>query len=788
MWYLEGFRAKDFQTFKDIEYCIEQGVTSLVFGENLDNPIQKSNGSGKSTIGEIVVVGTRGTPMKNVRIDEVINNNATKAFVEVVYRNNETQELMIISRELFKKSSNTVSLYMEKNGIPVNESEYTQSSASGYNDFIFKTLGITEEEFINNFVISKHRYVSFLDANDKTKKDIINKLSNADSVIDPAVSLLKKDLSEYQDRVKVCGLKIASLNGSIDALHKQIEKLQKETGNEDKKERENRAKKQIEAYTDELFQLESQLSTILSDQSAVKVADDIAGSLLEDWNIEQIKEFLESSIDSKTHPATYRLVQSCINTVTMSEQEIKTKQEEIAIKNHDIQEFIDKIKSKNEILEDLTLKINEINSKVNKAIEDTNVDKENIQSSFISLKEEYEKINTKISDNKKKISIFEKEAGKISSILAGTIVCPKCKHQFVLDSDINVDEARNKLAEINEHKNTIKNTISSLEIESGNIMDSITSTNAKKVELEDKLQQTIAQIQGILPSIKSQQVQLQEYINKCDSEINIHKNAISNINKNITSINDRLLADIDDIVYAESDRLAKIIDDTKNKIEYKRQAIVTAKEGLEQLYKSTVQENIISIKEDIKKYSEERREHNLKYDVLNNKLNELTQQTFHFSGFKTYLANTKIEALSQEINNFLEAAGSDIRIELSGFTKNKSGDIREKISISIVRDGINFGSYGKLSEGEKATAQVATILAQLKLININAPSTKGLNLLIIDEIIDMIDTRGLSKIFNVLNNEGVTSLIVSHGAVNENYPHKVLVRKKHGISSIDVCK
>ena len=113
---------------------------------------------------------------------------------------------------------------------------------------------------------------------------------------------------------------------------------------------------------------------------------------------------MDSSIDSKTHPATYRLVQSCINTVTMSEQEIKTKQEEISIKNHDIQEFIDKIKSKNEILEDLTLKINEINSKVNKAIEDTNVDKENIQSSFISLKEEYEKINTKIGDNKKKIS------------------------------------------------------------------------------------------------------------------------------------------------------------------------------------------------------------------------------------------------------------------------------------------------------------------------------------------------------------------------------------------------
>ena len=154
MWNLTRIKAKNFQTFKDIDIDVMQNRTSLIFGENRDNLIQKSNGSGKSGIIEAITVGTRGTPMRNVRIDEIINDKENSASVTVEYFNDETNELLSIRRKLFRKSSNEVSIYMERDGSPVDPAEYEQSSVGEYNKFIFDTLGITEDEFLNNFVLS----------------------------------------------------------------------------------------------------------------------------------------------------------------------------------------------------------------------------------------------------------------------------------------------------------------------------------------------------------------------------------------------------------------------------------------------------------------------------------------------------------------------------------------------------------------------------------------------------------------------------------------------------------
>ncbi|RJV49087.1 SMC family ATPase, partial [Bacteroides sp. AF16-7] len=67
-------------------------------------------------------------------------------------------------------------------------------------------------------------------------------------------------------------------------------------------------------------------------------------------------------------------------------------------------------------------------------------------------------------------------------------------------------------------------------------------------------------------------------------------------------------------------------------------------------------------------------------------------QRERFVQFKTYLANTKIEALSRITNEFLQNIGSDIRIRFDGYTILKSGKVREKISISLLRDGMDCGS------------------------------------------------------------------------------------------------
>ena len=163
----------------------------------------------------------------------------------------------------------------------------------------------------------------------------------------------------------------------------------------------------------------------------------------------------------------------------------------------------------------------------------------------------------------------------------------------------------------------------------------------------------------------------------------------------------------------------------------------------------------------------------------------LETQQQRFVLFRTYLANTKIEALAGMINRVLEDLGSDLRVNLAGYTTLKSGVVREKISVTVIRDGMDAGSILKLSEGERARVNTASILAMQRLVNGNCPYGGGLDLLCMDEILDAVDADGLASVFAALNKQSVTALVVSHGLVQENYPHRITVTKENGASRIE---
>ena len=213
-------------------------------------------------------------------------------------------------------------------------------------------------------------------------------------------------------------------------------------------------------------------------------------------------------------------------------------------------------------------------------------------------------------------------------------------------------------------------------------------------------------------------------------------------------------------------------------------SIETLEETIRELDGTSVSELVGSLKASLKTYRKKSSDAVTRKSDIEKRMHRLDEQEQHFAQFKTYLANTKIEALSTITNEFLENIGSDIRIRFSGYTALKSGKVREKISVSLIRDGIDQGSFGKFSAGEAARVNLATILAMQKLINSNAELDKGLDLLVLDEILEAVDENGLSSMFAALNHLGITALVVSHGNVAEGYPHKLVVTKENGESKI----
>lgn len=165
-------------------------------------------------------------------------------------------------------------------------------------------------------------------------------------------------------------------------------------------------------------------------------------------------------------------------------------------------------------------------------------------------------------------------------------------------------------------------------------------------------------------------------------------------------------------------------------------AIETIETTIRQIQEHSPTAVLESLKSSLEEYRKQSAKTLKRKNHVEEELQTLSRQEQNFIEFKTYLANTKIEALGSITNEFLENIGSDIRIKFSGYTVLKSGKVREKISVSLVRAGLDCGSFGKFSAGEAARVNLATILAMQKMINTSADTDKGLDLLVLDEILE----------------------------------------------------
>ena len=67
MWKIDRIQARNIVSFKSLDYTIEQGVATLIFGENLDGTNQRHNGSGKSALIEAISIALTGDYLRDVK-------------------------------------------------------------------------------------------------------------------------------------------------------------------------------------------------------------------------------------------------------------------------------------------------------------------------------------------------------------------------------------------------------------------------------------------------------------------------------------------------------------------------------------------------------------------------------------------------------------------------------------------------------------------------------------------------------------------------------------------------
>lgn len=772
MWRLKSIHANNLCSFLELSYSPKQGEATLIFGNNLDSDSQNSNGSGKSALIEAIAIALTGDPLRKVNIDEIINDTKDEATISAVLSNDISGVQMTINRKLSRKQPQVIQILLQTGPYDTDVEDVSQATVADYNKYILDQLGLTKDDIFANFILTARKYKSFLASSDKDKKELINRFSNG-ILVDRSIEKLKQDIEPVLLKWSEAEKQVALCTGRVDALAAEIEKTINEA--EDRK-----ASNESRIHNWQLL-IAGKRSEIRDANASIKEIEKSLDSLDE---LDDIMQTLESSDKDEVESLSiirHHFSQNHIALCTDYQREIELLDSQLEMAEKEVNYAsgnINKLKSALDLAEQdySTGKEN-----FNKQSKDLDTRKRNCESAIKELYNSVQECQSNLDKYRQEQVKQRKEAAQLEQMLAGIITCPKCKHEFFLNASESVSDLRESLKEV---KRTIEK-----------IAESITQyeTEYQKVIAEGKVQRQVEQdldkeelsIQKTLSNLNRKvQESRQEYI-KCESQIEQAQTRLSTIHNKLNHIRKRMFDEVFDTIddaYKKREAKIKSLGET---IKVAEGSIDTYEKAILEAQKVNDDEIIESFKSSRKQYENQLSEATKTKNEIESQLTELQAQESTFVEFKTYLANTKINAISQITNSFLETIGSDIRVALSGYTILKSGKVRDKISVSLLRDGIDCGSFEKFSAGERVRVELASILSMNKLTNLNCEEGKGLDLLIADEVLDSADEQGLASVFKALNQTQITSLVVSHGRIAESYPNRILVTKSNGISFID---
>ena len=772
MWKLKSIEAENLCAFRSLAYTLQQGVTTLIFGNNKDNDSQQSNGAGKSALLECIAVGLTGSPLRKIRSEEIINDAAEQCCITLHLANDASNEELIIARSIPRKGASTVACKLYRGGELVTTDEAVQHSVDAYNKYILEKLGITRDELLNNFILSKYRYEDFLSSSDKEKKEIINRFSNG-ILVDEAIARVEEDIEPLSSEQQKIDLELAGIDGRIEMLHEQIAK-EVAAGEERGRNRESRIAELEEAIASKREYIRTHKETLTGIDATIaeveKADKELQALESSDISLEECLKAIDALMP--LFPDARRTDWN--HTLRLKKEDLLLAQASLENLDASVNHAEAVLKEKYDAFEKFKVQYTDFVTQYSDKCEEYSIRMQEIDKTLRSLASRLEEL-------RRKRRVISAGIDELSNKLAGSITCPKCGHEFLVaqpnfDIEAGTKELRlrqQQLSEINGNIEAEQNSTEEAEMQQSKLNSERRTLDSDRSRWEQEL----SDHERAVCSATSEVERAEHNRRRTKAEVAAMQDEIDSIRRKAF---DEFFGNIDERNATLIRERRKIVEDIRSA----ECAIETLQETIREVNEMAAEDLTLSLRKTLEQEKQRSMETAKRKFEVDDKVRALEVQRERFVQFKTYLANTKIEALSRITNEFLIGIGSDIRIRFDGYTVLKSGKVREKISISLLRDGVDCGSFGKFSAGEAARVNLATILAMQKLVNANCDDEKGLDLLVLDEILEAVDEAGLSSMFDALNALGGTVLVVSHGNVAEGYPHKLVITKENGESHI----
>lgn len=201
---------------KQTEFNFENGVITLIHGENADVKGSNSNGGGKSTIMEAIYIALHGECYRDVDKLHFINKEADSCHILFTLFNPVLNEELSIMRSFHRKKGSAIKIHVN------NELQSQLTSVAEANQFVFNRLGISKEDMGNHYVISQGNNSSFFSSTDTRQKEIIGRFANFAAV--------DKVLEDVRKRIKESDKGIQATEGEIMGKEAVLDNLQQMLG------------------------------------------------------------------------------------------------------------------------------------------------------------------------------------------------------------------------------------------------------------------------------------------------------------------------------------------------------------------------------------------------------------------------------------------------------------------------------------------------------------------------------------------------------------------------------
>jgi len=392
------------------------------------------------------------------------------------------------------------------------------------------------------------------------------------------------------------------------------------------------------------------------------------------------------------------------------------------------------------------------------------------------------------------------------------------QQEFQTDRDKKAESFKNKIPEINNDIKELTDDIDSFKSRQINIMAELSNIE-KKLQIKDQVTETYQQLKEDRreKSIESKNIRdrIEKLTDKKEGECSECFSVVTEdhlkkeIAKAVGELNKRK-PELDEIKNNEEKYrqvVEKIgdLEESKTKLNYEFDSLkmkVSNWEGKIDLHRShlkALDDDVQRVLEEDNVYDQLIEEHQGKLKIKKRKLDEINgtikitgdMQTKlealkkAYKNVKYYVFETVTDELNLRIDKYLEPLfKNNMKVQLKTESTNSKKEVIQKFSTYIEKNEVEV-SFNSLSDGEKRRVEIAVNFA---LSDVISNSASSINLLVLDEIFNGLDTVGRNQIvylLDMLRSEKENIFIIDHFETTKSLVNNTIeVELRDGISKI----